>query len=141
MNLLVRSSEPDRVSSILLQNRAFRGGFYSVLAGFVEPGESIEQSVRREVQEEVGVTIGEVQYIASQPWPFPSSLMLGFNARAVSSEITVDGEEIHEARWFSRDELGAAFEAGEVLPPYGISIAARLIEMWYGKPLPTRSFV
>ena len=108
-------------------------GRFSTLAGFVEPGESIEQAVRREVDEEVGVTVGEVEYVASQPWPFPSSLMLGFMARATSTEITVDGEEIHEARWFSREELRAAFESGEVLPPYGISIAARLIELWYGE--------
>jgi NAD+ diphosphatase len=113
-------------------------GRFSTLAGFVEPGESIEQSVRREVFEEAGVTVGEVEYIASQPWPFPSSLMLGFMARATSAEINVDGEEIQEARWFSREDLRAAFESGEVLPPYGISIAARLIELWYGKPLPTR---
>ena len=66
----------------------------------------------------------------------PASLMLGFNARAVSSTITVDGEEIHEARWFSREDLRAAFASGEVLPPFGISIAARLIENWYGAPLP-----
>ncbi|SDK91901.1 NAD(+) diphosphatase [Streptomyces indicus] len=111
-------------------------GRFSTLAGFVEPGESIEQSVRREVFEEAGVTVGEVEYVASQPWPFPSSLMLGFMARATSSEINVDGDEIEEARWFSRDELRAAFESGEVIPPYGISIAARLIELWYGKPLP-----
>ncbi|MGW2814958.1 NAD(+) diphosphatase [Streptomyces sp. NPDC001415] len=111
-------------------------GRFSTLAGFVEPGESIEQSVRREVFEEAGVTVGPVEYVASQPWPFPSSLMLGFMAKATSSEINVDGEEIHEARWFSREDLAAAFESGEVLPPYGISIAARLIELWYGKPLP-----
>ncbi|MFC5672779.1 NAD(+) diphosphatase [Streptomyces incanus] len=114
-------------------------GRFSTLAGFVEPGESIEQSVRREVHEEVGISVGEVEYVASQPWPFPSSLMLGFVARATSTEIDVDGDEIHEARWFSRDQLGAAFESGEMLPPYGISIAARLIERWYGKPLPTRT--
>ncbi|GAA2929243.1 hypothetical protein GCM10020221_26320 [Streptomyces thioluteus] len=82
------------------------------------------------------MVVGEVEYVASQPWPFPSSLMLGFRARAVSSEIQVDGEEIHEARWFSREELRAAFKSGEVLPPTGISIAARLVELWYGEPLP-----
>src|SRR5206468_4062731 len=104
----------------------------------VEPGESIEQAVVREVAEEAGVAVGEVSYIASQPWPFPSSLMLGFVARATSSEIKVDGEEIDEARWFSRDEYRAAIESGELLSPTGISIAARLIEMWYGEPLPRR---
>ncbi|AJE82490.1 NUDIX family hydrolase [Streptomyces albus] len=113
-------------------------GRFSTLAGFVEPGESIEDSVRREVFEEAGVVVGEVEYVASQPWPFPSSLMLGFRAQATSSEINVDGEEIHEARWFSREELEAGFASGEVLPPYGISIAARLVELWYGKPLPQR---
>ncbi|MGX2994673.1 NAD(+) diphosphatase [Streptomyces sp. JNUCC 64] len=111
-------------------------GRFSTLAGFVEPGESIEQSVRREVREEVGLEIGEVGYVASQPWPFPSSLMLGFVARATTTDVDVDGEEISEARWFTRDELAAAFDSGEVLPPYGISIASRLIELWYGKPLP-----
>lgn len=111
-------------------------GRFSTLAGFVEPGESIEQAVVREAGEEVGVEIGEVEYVASQPWPFPSSLMLGFVARATSTEIRVDGEEIEEARWFSREELRAAFASGEVLPPSGISIAARLIELWYGEPLP-----
>ncbi|HEX5567291.1 MAG TPA: NAD(+) diphosphatase [Streptomyces sp.] len=111
-------------------------GRFSTLAGFVEPGESMEQAVVREVQEEAGITIGEVEYVASQPWPFPCSLMLGFMAYATTTDIRVDGEEIEEARWFSRDELRAAFESGEVLPPSGISIAARLIELWYGKPLP-----
>ncbi|MFD5496494.1 NAD(+) diphosphatase [Streptomyces sp. NPDC001812] len=130
----------DRQDRILLGRQVhWPEGRFSTLAGFVEPGEAIEQSVRREVHEEVGISVGEVEYIASQPWPFPSSLMLGFFARATSTDITVDGDEIHEARWFSREELGAAFESGEVLPPYGISIAARLIERWYGKPLPTRS--
>ncbi|MCU4746817.1 MULTISPECIES: NAD(+) diphosphatase [Streptomyces] len=110
-------------------------GRYSTLAGFVEPGESVERAVIREVAEEAGIVVGEVEYVASQPWPFPSSLMLGFMARAVTSDVKVDGEEIEEARWFSRDELRAAIEAGEVLPPSGVSIAARLIEMWYGEPL------
>ncbi|MET7638346.1 NAD(+) diphosphatase [Streptomyces sp. NPDC005438] len=111
-------------------------GRFSILAGFVEPGESLERAVRREVSEEVGVTVGEVRYVASQPWPFPSSLMLGFEARASSTTIEVDGDEIHEARWFSREELREGYESGEVLPPFGISIAGRLIERWYGSPLP-----
>ncbi|GAA3890081.1 NAD(+) diphosphatase [Streptomyces sedi] len=110
-------------------------GRFSTLAGFVEPGESIEQAVVREVAEEAGVTVGEVAYQASQPWPFPSSLMLGFVARATTTEVTVDGEEIEEARWFSRDDLREAMESGEVLAPSGVSIASRLVEQWYGKPL------
>ncbi|MGD9482450.1 NAD(+) diphosphatase [Streptomyces sp. TRM70308] len=111
-------------------------GRFSTLAGFVEPGESLENAVRREVFEEAGLPVGEVEYVASQPWPFPSSLMLGFTARATTAEIAVDGEEIEEARWFSREELRVAIEAGEVLPLVGISIAARLVERWYGAPLP-----
>jgi NAD+ diphosphatase len=132
--IMLVTDEDDR--ALLGRQVLWPEGRFSTLAGFVEPGESIEAAVRREVAEEVGVTVGEVAYMASQPWPFPSSLMLGFTARAVTSEITVDGEEIHEARWFSRDDLRTAFESGEVLPPFGISIAARLIEQWYGKPLP-----
>ncbi|UCM90204.1 NAD(+) diphosphatase [Streptomyces marincola] len=112
-------------------------GRFSTLAGFVEPGESIEQAVVREVAEEVGVEVVDVAYVASQPWPFPSSLMLGFVARAASADVRVDGEEIEEARWFSREDLRAAMESGEVLPPSGVSIASRLIERWYGKPLAT----
>lgn len=111
-------------------------GRFSTLAGFVEPGESIEQAVVREVAEEAGVTVHDVEYVGSQPWPFPSSLMLGFMARAHSSEVRVDGEEIEEARWFSREDLRKALESGEVLPPSGISIAGRLVELWYGQPLP-----
>lgn len=132
--IMLVTDERDR--ALLGRQMHWPEGRFSTLAGFVEPGEPVEQAVRREVAEEVGVTIGDVAYVASQPWPFPSSLMLGFTARATSSTIAVDGEEIHEARWFSREELGAAFESGEVIPPFGISIAARLIELWYGRPLP-----
>ncbi|WP_419997662.1 NAD(+) diphosphatase [Streptomyces boninensis] len=134
--IMTVTDEDDRV--LLGRQVHWPDGRFSTLAGFVEPGESIEAAVRREVFEEVGVEVGEVEYLASQPWPFPSSLMLGFTARAKTTEIQVDGDEISEARWFSRDELRAAFESGEVLPPYGISIAARLIERWYGSPLPKR---
>ncbi|GAB3655020.1 NAD(+) diphosphatase [Streptomyces sparsus] len=126
----------DRDRALLGRQVHWPEGRFSTLAGFVEPGESIERTVVREVFEEAGVAVGDVQYVGSQPWPFPSSLMLGFMARATSPDIQVDGDEIEEARWFSRDELRKAIEAGDVLPPSGISIAARLIERWYGEPLP-----
>lgn len=111
-------------------------GRFSTLAGFVEPGESLEQAVRREVVEESGVLVGEVSYVGSQPHPFPSSLMLGFMAEALSTKIQVDGEEMAEARWFTRGELRAAVSSGEVIPPNEMSIARRLVELWYGAPLP-----
>ncbi|MCD5349815.1 NAD(+) diphosphatase [Kineosporia mesophila] len=109
---------------------------YSTLAGFVEPGESLEDAVRREVAEEAGVVVGEVQYRGSQPWPFPSSLMLGFHGRALGSEIKVDEVEIAEARWWSRDELQADIKAGTLVLPPAVSIARRLIENWYGAAIP-----
>ncbi|MFE0422442.1 NAD(+) diphosphatase [Streptomyces sp. NPDC058953] len=132
--IMLITDEDDR--ALLGRQLHWPEGRFSTLAGFVEPGESLEQAVRREAYEEAGVVVGDVAYVASQPWPFPSSLMLGFTARATTAGITVDGEELHEARWFSRDDLADAFATGEVMPPYGISIAARLIETWYGKPLP-----
>jgi len=109
---------------------------YSTLAGFVEPGESLENAVRREILEEVGIAIGDVTYQGSQPWPLPASLMVGFFAEAASTEISVDGEEISAARWFTRAELLEAAESGEILLPGRISIARRLVETWYGGELP-----
>jgi NAD+ diphosphatase len=132
--IMLVTDEQDR--ALLGRQLHWPEGRFSTLAGFVEPGESIEQAVVREVLEEAGVRVGEVSYVASQPWPFPSSLMLGFMARATSSEISVDGDEIHEARWFSREEYRRAIGNGDLLPPTGISIAARLIELWFGEPLP-----
>lgn len=101
-------------------------GVYSALAGFVEPGESLEDAVRREVQEETGVEVGRCFYHSSQPWPFPSSLMLGFHATARRGVVTVDGDELEEARWFERSEI---VEREIRLPPR-LSIARRLIEEW-----------
>jgi NAD+ diphosphatase len=109
---------------------------YSTLAGYVEPGEGLEQAVRREVDEEVGVRVGEVAYRGSQPWPFPASLMLAFRAEATSTEITVDGVEMSEAHWFTRAELADAVRAGDVLLPGRASIARALIEEWFGEALP-----
>ncbi len=112
-------------------------GRYSTLAGFVEPGESLEQAVRREVAEEVGLRVRQTRYLGSQPWPFPSSLMLGFMALVDPGEPVVDGEEISLARWFTREELAAALAEGSVALPPRVSIARRLIEHWYGAPLAT----
>ena len=84
-------------------------GMYSLLAGFVEPGETIEAAVRREVAEEAGIEVGEVSYLASQPWPYPSSLMMGCRGRALSRDIEIDPKEIEDARWFSREEIADAF--------------------------------
>jgi NAD+ diphosphatase len=132
--IMLVTDEKDR--ALLGRQVHWPEGRFSTLAGFVEPGESLESAVIREVAEEAGVAVGEVDYVASQPWPFPASLMLGFMARATSPEIQVDGDEIEEARWFSREEIREAIKSGEVLSPSGISIAARLVEMWYGEPLP-----
>jgi NAD+ diphosphatase len=94
---------PRRV--LLARHRASKAGGYSMLAGFVEIGESLEDAVRREVMEEAGVELRAVDYVGSQPWPFPAGLMLGFRATAADEAISVDGDEILEARWFTREEL------------------------------------
>lgn len=108
---------------------------FSTLAGYVEPGESLEGAVRREVGEEVGVVIGDVVYRGSQPWPFPASLMLAFVARAETTRLTVDGDEITDARWFTRDDLRTAVGRREVLLPMRTSVARALIEDWLGQRL------
>ena len=111
-------------------------GRFSTLAGFCEPGETLEDAVRREVAEEVGVRVGEVTYFGNQPWPLPASLMLGFTGHAESTEIVVDEHEIEEARWFTRAEMRAEAEAGLLVLPGGVSISRSLVEHWYGGPLP-----
>jgi NAD+ diphosphatase len=105
---------------------------YSTLAGFVEPGESLEQAVVREIHEEVGVRVTACQYLGSQSWPFPASLMLGFTAVTEDAEATPDGVEVTRARWFSREELQDAVLAGEITISSRLSIARSLIEHWFG---------
>ena len=103
---------------------------YSTLAGFVEPGESLEEAVVREVAEESGIRVEEVRYLASQPWPFPASLMLGFRARASPGEPHARDGELEDVRWFSRSELLEAVERGEVALPLRLSISRWLVEGW-----------
>jgi NAD+ diphosphatase len=105
-------------------------GMRSVLAGFVEPGESLEEAVAREVKEEVGIEVEDVRYHSSQPWPFPGSIMLGFNAHALSTEIRLSPEEIAEAAWYTREQLRASPEDESFRLPRRDSIARRLVEDW-----------
>lgn len=122
---------------LLARNAAWPERRMSVLAGFVDPGESAEHAVAREVHEETAIDVGQVEYLGSQPWPMPRSLMLGFRAVATGGQtITVDAEEIGEARWFTRPELRAALDSGELSIAPTSSIARRLIEFWYGGELP-----
>jgi NAD+ diphosphatase len=115
----------ERGDAILLgQGRGFQG-MYSALAGFAEPGEALEETIRREVREEVGVEVGHIRYFGSQPWPFPHSLMIGFFATWLSGEIEIDGDEIVDAKWFKSDDLP------NIPPP--LSIARRLIDDWISR--------
>lgn len=109
---------------------------FSLLAGYVEPGESLEQAVHREVWEESRLALTDVRYVGSQPWPFPASLMVGFAARATTTEFTLDAKEVTEARWVARSELVSLVEAGELIPAPRGSIARRMIESWHGGPIP-----
>jgi NAD+ diphosphatase len=108
---------------------------YSCLAGFMEPGETIEDAVRREVAEETGVGVGQVDYLASQPWPFPSSLMIGCVAEALTRDLSLDDQELEDARWFSREDvrqmLGRTHPAG-FTSPSRVAIANLMMTAWAG---------
>ena len=118
---------------ILGRQRNWPPGQHSVLAGFVEQGESLEDAVAREISEEVGVDITDIDYHSSQPWPFPSSIMLGFNATAKQTDLKVDLNELEGAAWFSRDDLLASPENNAFRLPRKDSISRRLIEDWLGR--------
>ena len=108
---------------------------YSALAGFVEVGESIEDAVTREIKEEAGIGVRDVRYVASQPWPFPSSLMIGCHAEALSADLTIDVTELEDVRWFPRDEVRHALtgsQSASFQPPPRTAIARTLIEHWLG---------
>lgn len=121
----------DRDDRLLLaRSPRWPAGRMSLLAGFLEPGESLEDAVRRETVEETGVRVGAVRYVASQSWPFPRSIMVGFTAVATSTEITVDGTEIECAQWFSRAEYDEALRLGEVTRGSSLSISSQLIQAW-----------
>lgn len=118
---------------LLGRQRVWPKGQHSTLAGFVEPGESLEDAVAREVFEETGIVVENVRYHSSQPWPFPASIMLGFTAEALSTAITVDPSELEDARWFERDYMLAHPDDDEFRLPRRDSIARRLIEDWLGR--------
>jgi NAD+ diphosphatase len=115
---------------LLARGARFPAGFVSVLAGFVEPGESLEDTVAREVFEECGIRVTDIAYSSSQPWPFPSSLMLGFRARALDPTFDLDQDEISEAAWYTRDEVRALTGDGPMRIPPRFSISRRLIDDW-----------
>jgi len=131
--IMLITDEQDR--ALLGRQAAWPEGRFSTLAGFVEPGESLDDAVRREVLEEVAIEVGEVTYAGSQPWPFPSSLMLGFFGRATTDDIRVDADEIVEARWFTRDEVTELTTSRELLLPPNVSISRALIQAWHQGPL------
>jgi len=112
-------------------------GMYSLLAGFVEPGETIEAAVRREVYEESGIRVGQVDYLSSQPWPFPNSLMFGCHGAALNSDITIDPNELEDAFWVSREEIMLAFsgEHPKIKPARKGSIAHFLLQRWLADAL------
>ena len=133
--MIVLVTDPDD-RALLARNAMWPERRVSVLAGFVEAGESAEQAVAREVAEETAIQVTSVTYLGSQPWPMPQSLMLGFRAAATHTKITVDADEIAEAHWYSREDLRRAIDIGNLRQPPPVSIAHRIIQSWYGADLP-----
>jgi NAD+ diphosphatase len=131
--IIVLVSDGER--ALLGRQASWPIGRYSTIAGFVEPGESLEDAVAREVLEETGIEVDRIEYHSSQPWPFPASLMLGFTAHALTTQVHLRDDELEDARWFTRADLAS----GNPLVPPNVSISFRLIEHWFnaggGRPL------
>ncbi|PVZ70464.1 NAD(+) diphosphatase [Pelagibaculum spongiae] len=123
----------DQTSCLLGRQEQWQAGRFSTLAGYVEPAESLEQAVAREVMEESGIKIIDPIYHSSQPWPFPNSLMLAFTATPVSRDITLHDQELAEARWFTRQEIVDQLNSGELKLPPTIAVARQLIEDWFNQ--------
>jgi len=133
--IVLTKDKDDRI--LLGRQKVWPEHRFSTFAGFVEAGESFEQCVAREVAEEAGVQVAEVNYLGSQPWPFPRSLMIAFEAIIVDpSTARPDGEEIEEIRWFDRDSIYAAVQEGTLLLPPAMSVARAMIDAWYGSDRP-----
>src|SRR5699024_10193083 len=137
-----RITQPPPPSTLFPYTTLFRSSAhwpanqYSVPAGFVEPGESLESAVRREVLEETRVRVDQVRYGASQPWPFPASLMCAFTGRTTDRHPVPDGEEVVDARFVDREQIARSWAEGSIRPPRPTSVARALIEDWFGRPLP-----
>lgn len=121
----------DQTRCLLGRQAAWPKGIYATIAGFVEPGESLEAAVAREVEEETGIKVDSVSYHSSQPWPFPCSIMLGFSAHAKTTDIYTADDELEKARWFSRTDIKTGLENGSLKLPTAVSISYRLIEYWF----------
>ena len=126
--VIIRVTHGDKI--LMARQAVWAPGMHSVLAGFVEPGESLEDAVAREVHEEVGLRLTRIKYFSSQPWPFPSSLMLAFSAEATGEDFTVDEAELESARWMTRQELLNSPEDATFKLPRKDSVSRRLIEDW-----------
>jgi NAD+ diphosphatase len=131
--VIMLATHDDRL--LLGRQPQYPAGRYSALAGFVEPGETIEAAVARELHEEAGIHVADVRYVASQPWPFPSSLMIGCTSRALGEELVIDRTELDDARWFTREEVAASMaKAGPFVPPPRFAIAHTLLQDWLDHP-------